>query len=442
MSRVIALNRTLLLCRDFLSVKEATDDEIVRALSGATVTIIADADDLATGAAQSAVVGLAGQVLAYGCRLHLAIPNVPIIGSQPPLLGTLLRDGLVSLASDLIPDGHAEVVERPHRNDFTFIIGRSAPLGAGSRAWRLGGSRWSGHMTRPNCDVPLWPDDFPIGALAAASAAAAEPFKEIVSSLLKRYGRPERFAELTPCDHAEISLGAERIFTGCDIGNIDVVSAGAITNGALHALLRVPGLVARLRLLEPDRVDLSNLNRYALARRSHVGQLKIEALASWTTSALRISGVPTRVDRTSLPALAPLADTVLVGTDDIPSRWLVQEQRPGWLGVGATAHFQTVTSEHSSKQPCAGCLHPEDDDATAPIPTISFVSYWGGLTLAALLINYVSGAKSVAARQTIEIAALQVGAPRGMWWHRVHRSPRCPVRCQRAETGSACANSI
>lgn len=120
---------------------------------------------------------------------------------------------------------------------------------------------------------------------------------------------------------------------------------------------------------------------------------------------------------------------MLIGTDDIPSRWLVKEQRPRWLGVGATAHFHTVTSEHSSEQPCAGCLHPEDDDVTAPIPTISFTSYWAGLSLAALLLNHLAGAKLVAARQTIEIATLQVGGRRGMWWHPVHRSRRCPVRC-------------
>jgi hypothetical protein len=249
MSRAIALNRTLLLCRDFLSVADATDDEIVRALSDATVTIVADADSLTTAAAQSAVVGLAGQVLAYGCRLHLAMPNVPVIGRQPPLLGPLLRDGLISLADDLIPDGHAAVVARPHGNDFTFVVGRSDPLGAGIRAWRLGGTRWCGYMTRPNQDVPLWPDAFPIGALAAATAAAAEPFKAIVSSLLRRSGRPEHFGELGACDHAEVCLGEEQIFNGCEVGKIDVVSAGAITNAALHVLLRVPGLAGHFRLL-------------------------------------------------------------------------------------------------------------------------------------------------------------------------------------------------
>jgi ThiF family len=187
---------------------------------------------------------------------------------------------------------------------------------------------------------------------------------------------------------------------------------------------------AETRMLEPDHIDLTNLNRYSLARRSQVGNSKIEALASWQTSNLSITGERVRVDRTTLVRLTPLAERVLIGTDDIPSRWLVQRQRPRWLGVGATAHFQTVTSEHPSGQPCAGCLHPEDDDVTAPIPTISFTSYWAGLSLAALLLNNLAGARPISARQTIEVASLQVGSARGIWWHPVHRSPHCPVRCQ------------
>ena len=71
-----------------------------------------------------------------------------------------------------------------------------------------------------------------IGALAAATAAAADPFKAIVSFLLRRSGRPEHFGELAACDHAAVCLGEEQIFKGCEVGDSDVVSAGAITNAA------------------------------------------------------------------------------------------------------------------------------------------------------------------------------------------------------------------
>lgn len=229
------------------------------------------------------------------------LESVMVSRKIPPAVGTLSTQVLVPPGcSRLIPDGHADVVARPHGSDFTFVLGRSDPLGAGNRAWRLGGTRWCGYMTRPDHDVPLWPDAFPIGALAAAAAAAAEPFKAIVSSLLRRSARPEHFGELAACDHAEVCLGEERIFTECDVGEIDVVSAGAITNAALHVLLRVPGLAGRFRLLEPDHIDLTNLNRYPLARRSQVGKSKIEAVASWQTSNLSITGKPVRVDRTTL----------------------------------------------------------------------------------------------------------------------------------------------
>jgi hypothetical protein len=430
MNAKAALNRTLLLCRDFIRPHEASDDDIAETLTGIRVTIVADSDNLRTAAAQSAVVALAGQVLGYGSSLRLIIPDVAVVGYQPPLLSSWLREGLVDFASDLIPGGRAEIVDRPDAGDFVFLIGNTPWEGNRDRAWRLGGTRWSGVIARPEAKVPVWPDDFPIGALAAATSAAAEPFKGALIGLLSRSGADRRHDELLPADVARIILGSETLLrTPTSLGDLDVVSGGAIANSFLHALLRVSGIVGRVRVFEPETLDLTNLNRYALARRSQVGMLKIHALASWQRPDLRIAGSALRFDQTSLGDVGPLAARIVIGTDDIPSRWFVQMQTPEWLGVGATTHSIVVVSEHSVDEPCVGCLHPEDDDVDAPIPTVSFVSYWAGLVLVARLARLLADDRLTGHHQALEVAALRVDSPRGIWWHPVHRSRRCPVRC-------------
>src|SRR5258705_13164523 len=98
-------------------------------------------------------------------------------------------------------------------------------------------------------------------------------------------------------------------------------------------------------------------------------------------------------------AILPLRDRVLVGVDDIPSRWAVQAKWPHWLGVGATSHYSALVSHHPSDLSCAGCLHPRDEAAVAEIPTAAFVSFWSGLLLASRFVRPVSGERVDPAEQ-------------------------------------------
>ena len=425
-----ALDRTVLLCRDFVRADEASDDEVVHALTTTCVTIVADEPNLATAAAQALVVALAGQVLGYGCRLRLAMPEVELVGFQPPIQSRSLRQGIVDLASDLIPGGAGEIVGHPEPNDFVFVVGSTPCTRRAHRTWRLGGSRWTGMMAGIDARVPTWPDNFPIGALVAATCAAAEPFKGAVHDLLSRVGAGTRHVELQPCPSTSVTLGPEELVRpSLDLDRLDIVSGGAITNGVLHALLRLPATTGAVRIFEPETLDLSNLNRYALARRSQVGLFKVDALKTWQLPKLTIEGLTARFDDDLLETVRPLAPRIIVGTDEIPPRWLAQRQHPKWLGIGATAHFLAVASEHRLGDPCGGCLHSEDDDVRAAIPTVSFVSYWAGLLVVARLVRAIWEQRGDPEHQVAEVACLRLDGPHGIWWHRVHRIPDCPVRC-------------
>lgn len=423
-----ALNRTLLLCRDFVAPTEASDSEVIQGLQSATVAIVGDEGQLRTGAAQSAVTALAGLVLGYGCRLRLVIPEVRIIGHQPPLRGRHLRAGLVGLARDLIPGSDATVATSVLPDDFVFVVGNSTWEGVAQAVWRLGGSRWTGVVQRIGSPVPVWGDDFPMGALAAAAIASAEPFKAIISKLLSAKGIGRVYDELAPVISVSMSLGDEPLAQDpITIGELDIISGGAITNALLYALLRLPDAQAAVRVIEPERLELTNLNRYMLCRRSNVGDPKTDVLRTWQRERFSIQSCPVRLDNSTIESVAPLSQLVLVGTDDIPSRWFVQEQSPSWLGVGATAHFTVVVSEHSRDEACVGCLHPDDDEIVAPIGTISFASFWAGLLVAARLIHYLAKDRWTNARQAVEIAPLRIDAQHGVWWHPVKYSRRCPV---------------
>jgi molybdopterin/thiamine biosynthesis adenylyltransferase len=211
-----------------------------------------------------------------------------------------------------------------------------------------------------------------------------------------------------------------------DLGAVDVISAGAITNAALFALLAWPGCSGRLRVLDDDMAEESNLNRYALLRREHLHRAKVEALAAQATSHLAIQGVPERYSEQVASELGTLAPRVLIGVDDIPSRWLVARQAPGWVCVGASTHFEAIVSEHVPGAPCPGCLHPHDDDGVGEIPTVSFVSQLAGYLQAYRLL---ANAQGIEPTLPTLAAPFNLGSARPLMAVGMPARADCPVGC-------------
>jgi molybdopterin/thiamine biosynthesis adenylyltransferase len=216
--------------------------------------------------------------------------------------------------------------------------------------------------------------------------------------------------------------------SGAQVGPVDVISAGALSTAMLYMLLRVPNISATLRVVDDDCAALENLNRYLLLKRDWIGRSKVDVLASYQLDRITIDPVAARLTETTAHELAPLAKRVVVGVDDIPSRWVAQRHSPGWVGVAATSHFETLVSEHNPDSACSGCLHPYTDDGPAsPIPTISFVSALAGFLLAYRLVRAATGN----ARPDVTIAyPFNLGAERGIQTLPCAAHPKCPVQCR------------
>jgi len=353
---------------------------------------------------------------------------------QPPLWGSLLRDALLEYVADLIPGGGGRAVGAPSPDAVVFFVGNTPATANSTRsALRLGWTKWSATLATAAEVVPAADTDLPVGALAAANLGAAEVFKLVVCDLLSAARVDRTYDELSMAVPVEVVLAPEDTeVTTLDFGRIDMISGGAIANAFLHGLLRIPQARASLRVFEPETLDISNLNRYVLARRSAVREHKTVMLASWQTDGVAISGEPIRFDENTPDSMQVLAPIVLMGTDDIPSRWFVQGLQPTWLCVGATIHFTAMVSEHDGNSACAACVHPEDDDVNAPVATAAFVSYWAGLLLLVRLLRKHSNRAVNDAERVFEVATLQAGSKRGVWLHPANRSSRCPLHCSRA----------
>lgn len=104
---------------------------------------------------------------------------------------------------------------------------------------------------------------------------------------------------------------------GLQRAKVTVVGVGG-TGGAAALQLAASG-VGALHLVEPDRVELSNLNRQILYRESDIGRLKVEAAIdhlSDMNSTVKITGEPTTIeDAKGLELLAAQCDVLVLAAD-------------------------------------------------------------------------------------------------------------------------------
>ena len=416
-----ALARTTLLLNREWFAGQADEPAIADALVASTVRFEADADALSCRAGQTAFVTAFALTARLGIGIELLAPNVPVIDLVAPLRLPDLVDSLLEFAGDLVPG--ARVRSTSGEIEEAFVFGA---LSTESDSFvRVIATDFTANLERSDAGAPC-AGDLPLGGFAAGAAAAAIALQAAQKRIEGATGLTAR----TPCPSPgpPIHISLLELFPDLaanltlELGDVDVVSGGAITHALLFCLLRMPGLHAHMRVIEEQNAELSNVNRYALLRASDDGRRKVEHLESLATDDVEIEGVASLYTKKTRNTLLPLAERVLVGVDDVEARWWVQEEDPTWLAVAATGNHLAQLTIHTPGSPCAACLHA----APLPpqtIPTISFVSFWGGLLQACALISGLCTPRNVV------VYPFALGGLSGMMSFPLVPNPECPIGC-------------
>ena len=418
------LNRMVLLCRDYVA-DELSDAEICHAFRNVKVLCVSDADNLSTNAGQTALATLVSLISRMGMQVSLEVPDVPVLFCQTPFTGSGLRTALLAASAKLVSCSKIDMVSGADF-DVVFVLGNTRFSPEGAHGWRLAGTEWSGEITPLGAKTAPWSTNWAVGAMVSAALGASEAFKFVIRGLpLRSRGDMIFFESSTACNwtFGECPIPESTL----DIGTVDFISAGAISQSAIYVLARLPGLELAGRIFDDDFTAPSNLNRNLLSLTSDVGAAKVKVVAH-RCGALRITPIFSRY--TKQIVCDQIASRVLVGVDDIPSRWEVQRQWPDWLAVGGTSHFNVSSSSHRPGHACAGCLHPLDDDGMdVRIPTVSFVSFWAGLSMAVRLLREALNRPYGIERQHLWITPLRMDMPHAAMWLPIAVQARCPVRC-------------
>ena len=198
----------------------------------------------------------------------------------------------------------------------------------------------------------------PIGALAAASLGAGEVFKRLIAL------KPERGAlidglSFSMLSYSQSSDPGPALPARLPVGFMVVVGVGAIGNGNVHLLSRLP-IQGRLAIVDPQKFRGENLGTSLLVGPQDLNSNKAEFAARVLESV--VEAKPYAEDfstfRERLGVELPYPEFMLTGLDNIEARHAVQELWPSQIIDGATGDFGCQASCHpwGADVACLKCL--------------------------------------------------------------------------------------
>jgi molybdopterin/thiamine biosynthesis adenylyltransferase len=215
---------------------------------------------------------------------------------------------------------------------------------------------------------------------------------------------------------------------------VTIIGAGGL--GAPAALYLAAAGVGRIRIVDPDRVSLDNLQRQILFLTRDVGRSKVERAAEALTEldpAVEVEARAERADAGRLPALLQGADLVLDGCDDFETRFAVNDAAIAArlpLVSGAVGRWDGqvgVFAPHSGDYaPCYRCFTPDippDAERCAEVGVVGALTGVIGSVMALEAIKLITGAGEALTGRVMIFDGLS-GAARTV---RLARDPHCPA---------------
>ncbi|MGH2464990.1 MAG: hypothetical protein ACRDGI_05980 [Candidatus Limnocylindrales bacterium] len=405
-------DRSLRLLQELVDVDRL---EIARVLQDVPVRLHIPSSDLARGAAAQATGATLTNVLVRsGMTVVLDLPEVAAV--TPLLAGGSLADALVALGESVNPGA----VVNGATGDADLVVAIADPSGARARRRLVVGTH------ERDCSfgaqVARWSPADQTVAVGAGLLASGEIVRDALRMLAPRGSWAK--AALEPVLQATFTtprLPAGRI----DLGRVDVVSAGAVSDALIWTIRARGSVFATGRVFDDGCYDRTNLNRYLTLDRGSAEreEPKGHRLAANAPAGMVLEVVERRFGELDIAGAAP---TIIVGADDVAVRYIAQRANPQWLGIGATSHFEVRVTEHGPDEPCAGCAHPHLGQVPdAPIPTIAPVSGWAGFVLALRLLRWASSRtfeRAVAYQTFYPLTRPGIAEIGRAPWH-----PSCPI---------------
>ena len=312
--------------------------------------------------------------------------------------GEQCADELLTLARNINPNIEASRTGAPNA---ALAVGADAPTVDAPTVY-AGCDGWVGRIGTKD---PYGTSDLanPFGAGFAACLAAANLFRLLF--LPDGSGSLDDDISFPPDAASFPALTATTL-----LDPLALVGAGAVGNSAVWALARAP-LMGQIWLIDPEAVELSNLQRYVLCERSDEDRVKVEIAESAFGSALR-----PLLHRGTWASFVEVNGynwgRVLVALDSARDRRAVQGSLPRWIANAWTQVGDLGVSSHAflGSDACLACLYLPTEGSRSDDEIIA-----NGLRIPELQdrVRFLLGSGQGTDREVCDVIATAWGIPPG-----------------------------
>ncbi|MBI2270276.1 MAG: E2 ligase fold family C protein [Bacteroidetes bacterium] len=226
----------------------------------------------------------------------------------------------------------------------------------GSRIFYVGSDKWVAKFSDKK-PVGCGNSEVPFAAGAVACVAVSNIFRVVFQDFINEAALDGDFSfSLINLDCSDSNAEIKEI----DVQDFILVGFGAIGNGAVWALANTPFIKGTVTIVEPETVDLSNLQRYVLAEERHIDKAKTDIPQVYNkNSNLKINVVP----KTWAGFLGEknnwINSSVLISIDNAKDRIGVQSSLPKKIINSYTAENLIGISRHYAfgEEACVACTY-------------------------------------------------------------------------------------
>lgn len=214
-----------------------------------------------------------------------------------------------------------------------------------------------------------------------------------------------------------------------------VVGAGALGSVSANELVRAG--IGFLRIIDGDRLDITNLHRQILYTENdmHAGLLKAQAAAahlSQANSDVAIEPICERLTADNASTLLANVDIVLDATDNMESRYIINEycvkHRLPWVYGGAVAS-EGMCASFLPDGPCFSCFTGTDRHAPdAPDRSCRTFGVLNSLTAIVASLQVTEAIKIITGANTVRKNLLYIEVWDNEWQEiPLVKNPTCPI---------------
>lgn len=290
-------------------------------------------------------------IVRLSARLY---PNLQFINTSG---NAKFEQNLLEIAKSINPDINLNIVKKPT----VYLVSGSVKFDTeSSPVYYIGSSEWNAFFSSKK-NIGFGKSKNIFGAAAAACFGTSNVFRKVFEAQLP-FGEVDSDFSFSVFHFAKNYVGLDEPCLKNDI-NIEellLVGVGAIGNSVLWAFKNIPLISGKLHLIDKEKIELSNLQRYLLSEQKNIDYLKVDVGESFLkNSSLQVTKSSTSWQEYMLERKNWNIKKVAVCLDSAEDRIAVQAALPKVIYNAWTQQESIGISRHQDflNSSCLTCLY-------------------------------------------------------------------------------------